>query len=125
MMKKPTNNAGLLLVLLLLVAPVLHAQLMGEPPIAQKNKKQKSQRPADLEWLYQYSPPPAEGRENELIQDPHFQPFLQQYFTAPQSFWGLNPTDPKAPLHKSLLPRPRMTSWSIPGTACASTRTAT
>ncbi len=83
------------------LAPAAHAQLIGEPPIPPKNKKEKK-RPADLEWMYQYSPPPAEGRENELIQDPHFRPFLDQYFTTPQSFWGPNPTDPHAPTHKSL-----------------------
>ena len=77
------------------------AQLLGEPPIPPKNKKSK-QRGADLEWMWQYSPPPAEGRENELIQDPNFRPFLDEYFKAPQAFWGPNPTDPKAPTHKSL-----------------------
>ena len=90
-----------LAVLAALLAPAAHAQLIGEPAIPAKNKKDK-RRPADLEWMYQYSPPPAEGRENELIQDPHFQPFLQQYMVAPQSFWGPHPTDPNAPTHKSL-----------------------
>lgn len=89
------------LLLLACVAPSAHGQLLGEPPIPPKNKKEKK-RQADLEWMYQYSPPPAEGRENELIQDPQFQPFLDRYFTAPQSFWGPNPTDPRAPTHKSL-----------------------
>ena len=84
-----------------LLVPAAHAQLIASPAIPAKNKKEKK-RSADLEWMYQYSPPPADGRENDLIQDPHFQSFLQQYFTAPQSFWGPNPTDPKAPLHKSL-----------------------
>ena len=67
------------------------AQLLGEPPIPGKEesrgKKSKRQR-GDAEWLWQYSPPPAEGRENDLIRDPHFLPFLQQYLTGPQSFWG-------------------------------------
>ncbi len=86
------------------LAPAAHAQLLGEPAIPRSDKKEKKDRKhaADLEWLYQYSPPPAEGRENELIQDPHFRPFLDKYFTAPQSFWGPNPTDPRAPTHKSL-----------------------
>lgn len=52
-----------------------------------KVKKVKPQHD-DVEWLWQYSPPPAEGRENDLIQDPHFLPFLKQYLTAPQAFWG-------------------------------------
>ena len=79
----------------------MHAQLINEPPIPAKQKKQKP-RPADLEWMWQYSPPPADGRENELIQDPHFRPFLERYLIAPQAFWGPNPTDPKSPIHKSL-----------------------
>ncbi len=105
-MQRSTYNSGfckafLLATFLAVLAPMARAQLIGEPPIPPKNKKEK-RRPADLEWMYQYSPPPAEGRENDLIQDPHFRPFLDQYFTAPQSFWGPNPTDPKAPTHKSL-----------------------
>lgn len=65
------------------------AQLIGEPPIPPKIKKdRKRHQQADLEWMWQYGPPPAEGREHDLIQDPHWRPFLEQYFTAPQSFWG-------------------------------------
>jgi hypothetical protein len=65
-------------------------QLLGEPPIPAKDdhsKKAKRQH-GDAEWLWQYSPPPVDGRENDLIRDPHFLPFLAQYLTAPQSFWG-------------------------------------
>ena len=91
----------LALLTLAIAAPALHAQLLGEPPIPPKQKKQK-QRGADLEWMWQYSPPPEDGRENQLIQDPNFRPFLDEYFKAPQSFWGPAPTDPKAPVHKSL-----------------------
>jgi hypothetical protein len=65
------------------------AQLLGEPPIPPKNSKKMKRPKSDVEWLWQYSPPPVEGREHDLIQDPHFLPFLQQNFTAPQSFWGL------------------------------------
>ena len=99
-----------------LVLPV-RAQLIGEPPIPPKNKIQKT-RAAHLEWLWQYSPPPAEGRENDLIQDPHFRPFLDQYLTAPQSFWGPNPTDPKSPVHKSL-PEAAYDFLAIPGRVIA------
>ena len=84
-----------------LLAPVAQAQLLGEPPIPPKQKKEKK-RAANLEWMWQYSPPPENGREHELIQDPEFLPFLETNFTAPQSFWGPNPTDPKAPTHKTL-----------------------
>jgi hypothetical protein len=54
-------------------------------PQAKKDKKQPKE---NIEWLWQYSPPPADGRENELLRDPRFIPFLEQYFTAPQTFWG-------------------------------------
>src|SRR5882757_2631055 len=43
---------------------------------------------SDLEWMWQYGPPPTDGRENELVQDLRFRPFLTQYLTAPQTFWG-------------------------------------
>ncbi len=81
------------LIMLLGVGCYTHAsgQLLGEPPLPAKNdnheKKTKRQR-GDAEWLWQYSPPPADGREDDLIRDPHFLPFLSEYLTAPQSFWG-------------------------------------
>lgn len=53
--------------------------------------KEKKLKP-NVEWLWQYGPPPAEGRENALVLDPHFRPFLAQYLTAPQTFWGKNKT---------------------------------
>ncbi len=93
--------AALLLLASLAAALPAHAQLLPEPPIPPKVKKQKRQ-PADLEWMFQYSPPPVDGREHELIQDPEYHPFLERFFTSPQSFWGPQPTDPKAPVHKSL-----------------------
>ncbi len=56
---------------------------------AQAGKKQKP-APEDVEWIWQYTPDDVnkEGRENDLIQDPRFQPLLDQFLTAPQSFWG-------------------------------------
>ena len=104
--QKRDYYAGLLVVALTCSAlsfSALHAraQLLPEPPIPPKAKKQKRQ-PPDVEWMFQYSPPPADGREHELIQDPAYHPFLERYFTSPQSFWGPQPTDPKAPVHKSL-----------------------
>jgi hypothetical protein len=67
-------------VALLLLTTLAHAQAV------------KKQKPAheDVEWVWQYTPDDVnkQGRENELIQDAHFRPFLDQYFTAPQSFWG-------------------------------------
>ncbi|ADW69782.1 hypothetical protein [Granulicella tundricola] len=83
--------------LALALTPCAQAQLLGQPPLVQhdaaqdinrikRDKKAKSKE--NVEWLWQYSPPPADGREHDLIQDPNFLPFLDQYFTAPQSFWG-------------------------------------
>ena len=71
----------------------VNAQLISEPPLPLKSNggifSKKPKRPkTDVEWLWRYSPPPTEGRENDLIRDPHFQPFLNEYLTAPQSFWG-------------------------------------
>jgi hypothetical protein len=104
---------------LMVAAPTLHAQLLGEPPLPKKQKKEK-QRGADLEWMWQYSPEPhnPDGRENQLIQDPEFPHFLEEYFTAPQSFWGPKPTDPKAPTHKSL-PQTVYDFLAIPGQVIA------
>ena len=79
--------------LLLLITCSLHAQLLGEPSLTPHTltdphqKKPKQQR-ENNEWMWQYGPPPDGGREHDLIQDPHFLPFLDQYLTAPQSFWG-------------------------------------
>jgi hypothetical protein len=64
------------------------AQLLGSPGLAQKDQKKAKVRREGTEWMWQYSPPPADGRENDLIQDPSFVPFLQSYLTAPQAFWG-------------------------------------
>jgi hypothetical protein len=68
-------------------------------PQIKTNKKQPKE---DIEWLWQYSPPPAEGRENDLVLDPQFRPFLAQYFTAPQTFWG-NPKSGYKPLSETVL----------------------
>ena len=53
-----------------------------------RSKRTKSQPKENVEWLWQYSPPPADGRENQLVLDTRFHPFLAQYLTAPQTFWG-------------------------------------
>jgi len=95
---------------MLLVCQAAHAQLQTEPPLPAKqkdDKKKQKPRPADLEWMWQYSPDPktpgqSEGREHELIQDPHYRDFLEQYFTAPQSFWGSTTLDPRNTKRKSL-----------------------
>jgi hypothetical protein len=65
-------------------------------------KKDKKPPKENIEWLWQYSPPPADGRENELLRDPRFIPFLAQYLTAPQTFWG-NPKTGYKPLSDTAL----------------------
>ncbi len=78
---------------LLLTTTLAHAQTQPHAPAPQpqtkSNKKEKPQR-EDVEWLWQYTPDGVnkDGRENDLVQDPRFMPFLEQFLTAPQSFWG-------------------------------------
>jgi hypothetical protein len=86
----------------LLGAGALRAQLIPEPPLVQHEAKRSKNKRGDLEWMWQYSPPPEGGREHDLIMDPNFLPFLHEYFTAPQTFWGPQNGDPKDPNHKSL-----------------------
>src|SRR5260370_41575631 len=66
---------------LLIAATATHAQI-SSPQI----KKDKKQPKESVEWLWQYGPPPAEGRETQLVLDQRFRPFLAQYLTAPQTF---------------------------------------
>jgi hypothetical protein len=56
---------------------------------AQPVKKQKS-APENVEWIWQYTPDDTnkQGRENDLLQDDRFRPFLDQFLTTPQTFWG-------------------------------------
>ena len=76
--------------------------------------KHKEKRPkSNVQWLWQYGPPPADGRENALVLDPRFRPFLAQYLTAPQTFWGSEKTGYK-PLAETALD-----FLSIPGTVTA------
>ncbi len=59
----------------------------GLPERPQKRQKPPSE---NIEWIWQYTPDDSnkQGRENDLVQDLRFRPMLEQYFTAPQSFWG-------------------------------------
>ncbi len=64
-------------------------------PAQARGKKEKA-APENVEWLWQYTQTkddPA-GRENDLVQDLRFRPMLEQFLTAPQSFWG-TPVDGK------------------------------
>jgi len=59
-------------------------------PSYAKPKNDKPQR-EDVEWMWQYGADDRnkDGRENDLVQDPRFRPFLEQVLTAPQTFWGV------------------------------------
>ena len=72
---------ALALLIIATLAPALHAQ--------PKPRKQKP-APENVEWIWQYTPDDAnkDGRENDLLQDDRFRPFLDQFLTAPQTFWG-------------------------------------
>jgi len=59
------------------------------PTLASAAPKNKPQR-EDVEWMWQYTPDAThpDGRENDLVQDLRFKPLLDQFLTAPQTFWG-------------------------------------
>jgi hypothetical protein len=100
-----------------------HAQLLGEPELPKKQKRQKNQR-SNLEWMWQYGPPPEGGREHEFLQDPNFLPFLQEYFKAPQSFWGPGSEAPAGPSNTPIRQRKSLADTvydflAIPGTVTA------
>ena len=94
-----TRHLKLVLAFLLITGaiPAVLAQI-SSPQI----KNDKKQHKEDIEWLWQYSPPPDGGRENELVRDPRFIPFLEDHFTAPQTFWG-NPKTGYKPLSETAL----------------------
>jgi hypothetical protein len=75
----------LLLLLSTLARPLAVAQLHS-PQISKKEKPARE----DVEWLWQYTPDKdnPDGRENDLVQDLRFRPFLDQFLTTPQTFWG-------------------------------------
>jgi hypothetical protein len=73
----------------LLLAAIAATPVRAQIHSPQINLKKKEKR-ENLEWLWQYSPTDKDkdGRQNELLQDPRFQPFLAHHLTAPQAFWG-------------------------------------
>jgi hypothetical protein len=73
-----------LAVALLAFAPMAMRAQISSPQIKRDKKPPKE----NVEWLWQYGPPPVDGRENQLVLDTRFRPFLAQYLTAPQTFWG-------------------------------------
>jgi hypothetical protein len=85
---------------LLLTATFAPAQI--QPPLARpqpgKPSKAEKPQPENVEWIWEYTPDATnkDGRENDLVQDPRFRPFLDQFLTAPQTFWG-QPVNGKVP----------------------------
>ena len=80
-------------VLSLLFSSLAPAQISTMPPSTpEPPRPQKRQKPVseNIEWIWQYTQTKdaPDGRENDLVQDVHFRPMLEQYLTAPQSFWG-------------------------------------
>lgn len=75
--------------LLQLVAAILLTATLA-PLCAQKPQKKEKPAPENVEWIWQYTPDATntDGRENDLVQDLRFGPFLQQFLTSPQTFWG-------------------------------------
>src|SRR5271156_3388827 len=80
---------------LLLTGTLTNAYAQTQPPPAQnqneiKHGKKEKSAPENIEWLWQYTPDAdhKDGRESDLAEDLHFKPFLEQFLTAPQTFWG-------------------------------------
>ena len=65
---------------LLLTTTLAHAQIQPPPPPAPQTRPNKKEKPAreDVEWIWQYTPTDTDkdGRENDLVQDLRFRPFL-------------------------------------------------
>jgi hypothetical protein len=72
--------------LTLTLAPPLALAQIHSSNFAAKDKAPRE----DVEWLWQYTPDKEnpDGRENDLVQDLRFRPFLDQFLTTPQTFWG-------------------------------------
>lgn len=68
---------------LLLIGAVAPAQIHSPQVSIHRHHAEQ-----DLSWLWQYTEPAGGSRENALLWDPHFKPFLQRNLTAPQSFWN-------------------------------------
>lgn len=83
----------------LLTATTLHAQFH----MPQLTHKEKSNR-EDLSWLAPFALPAPSGRENDLVRDPRFKPFVREHFTAPQTFWNDNQPLPETILEFLAVP---------------------
>lgn len=94
---RPLSWLAAALFLMAALAPAQIAPMAPSRPPDPPRKREKPPR-EDVEWIWQYTPDDTnkEGRENDLAQDLRFQPFLDQFLTAPQTFWGA-PKDGKYP----------------------------
>src|SRR5882762_9746090 len=70
--------------ILLLTAVQAHAQIHSPQITLHKQEKE------DISWLWQYTQSGPGSRENVMLWDPRFKPFLERYLTTPQSFWEKN-----------------------------------
>jgi hypothetical protein len=91
---------------LLLVTALAPAQAVKKPKPA----------PENVEWLWQYTPDDTnkQGRENDLLQDARFRPLLDQFLTAPQTFWGTPVNGKYKPLSDAALEH-----LTVPGSVLA------
>ena len=77
---------------LLFTTTLAPAQIQPPPQPAPQTNPSKKEKPApeNVEWIWQYTPDDnnKDGRENDLLQDERFRPFLDQFLTTTQTFWG-------------------------------------
>ncbi len=57
---------------------------------AQIHLKQNKPQVEDLSWMWQYTQPGPGSRENQLLWDARFKPFVETHLKARQTFWGKN-----------------------------------
>jgi hypothetical protein len=69
------------------VKPFVFVALILAPAFAHAKPPKLQQ---NVEWMWQYTPDDAhpDGREDQLVLDLRFKPFLDQNLTASQHFWG-------------------------------------
>lgn len=74
-----------------LLAATCAAQIAPMNPSAPPKRDKREKPPSEnIEWIWQYTPDDVnkDGRETDLVEDPRFRPFLSQFLTTPQTFWG-------------------------------------
>ncbi len=56
------------------------------PQLSHKDKDARE----DVSWLAPFAVPEPDGRQNDLIRDERFKPFIREHLKAPQTFWNDN-----------------------------------